>query len=239
MSSLLLSIPRHRRAEQTGSSKPQLLELLVFLFLLIPSLVLSYFTHGPQPGFDLMALATMLREAALVCLIVFFIWRNREGAARLGWSLRGFTREAALGAALFPLALLAGTTVNRGLRNVGFSGTAVKVSHAMTPAGAGQLVLAALLVGVVAICEETIFRGYLILRLKPLTGSTAAAVVLSTALFASGHGYEGAAGVSTVFVLGLVLAIVYVWRKSLVAPAVIHFLQDFLSLVLLPLMLHK
>ncbi|MEJ2422781.1 MAG: hypothetical protein P8018_13955 [Acidobacteriota bacterium] len=41
-----------------------------------------------------------------------------------------------------------------------------------------------------------------------------------------------------VFYLGLVYAVVYVWRKSLVAPMVMHFLQDFGAIVLLPLLLH-
>jgi membrane protease YdiL (CAAX protease family) len=36
--------------------------------------------------------------------------------------------------------------------------------------------------------------------------------------------------------LGLMFAVVYVWRQSLVAPIVMHFLQDFPGIVALPLM---
>jgi hypothetical protein len=43
------------------------------------------------------------------------------------------------------------------------------------------------------------------------------------------------AGVVTVGAMGLVFALVYMWRKSLVAPIVMHFLQDFIGIVLLPL----
>ena len=96
--------------------------------------------------------------------------------------------------------------------------------------------MASLLVIVVAIAEETMFRGYLILRLKAVTASPAAAVVLSAVIFALGHGYEGTAGVVTVGVMGLVFALIYLWRKSLIAPIVMHFLQDFISIILLPVL---
>jgi membrane protease YdiL (CAAX protease family) len=34
--------------------------------------------------------------------------------------------------------------------------------------------------------------------------------------------------------MGLAFAFVYMWRRSLVAPIVMHFLQDFIGIVLLP-----
>ena len=89
---------------------------------------------------------------------------------------------------------------------------------------------------VVAFAEETIFRGYLILRFKAVTGSLPAAILLSAVVFSLGHGYEGSAGVITVGVMGLLFALVYVWRQSLVAPMAMHFLQDFISIVLLPIL---
>jgi membrane protease YdiL (CAAX protease family) len=83
--------------------------------------------------------------------------------------------------------------------------------------------------------SNSIFRGYLILRLKAITASPAAAALLSDGIFSLGHGYEGSAGVVTVGFMGLVFALVYMWRESLVAPIVMHFLQDFIVIVLLPL----
>jgi membrane protease YdiL (CAAX protease family) len=87
-------------------------------------------------------------------------------------------------------------------------------------------------VTVVAVAEETIFRGYLILRFKAVTGRTGAAALLSSIVFSLGHGYEGMAGVISGFSIGVVLALVYLWRKSLVAPIVIHFLTDFATIIL-------
>ena len=101
------------------------------------------------------------------------------------------------------------------------------------------MLLAGFLVVVVAICEEVIFRGYLILRLSEVTRSTAAGVLLSAFIFSLGHGYEGSAGVVTVGVMGLIFAVVYLWRGSLIAPMVMHFLQDFIGIVLTPILRHK
>jgi CAAX protease family protein len=62
-----------------------------------------------------------------------------------------------------------------------------------------------------------------------------AAVILSVATFSPGHGYEGSAGVITVGAMGGVFAVIYLWRRSLVAPIAMHFPQDFISITLLPL----
>ncbi len=109
------------------------------------------------------------------------------------------------------------------------------IPAALRPHGPGQLVLATALVTVVAFAEETIFRGYLVLRFRRVTGSVAFALLASSVIFAVGHGYEGAMGVVTIGFMGLLLALIRVWRGSLLAPITIHFLQDFVSIVLVQL----
>ncbi len=54
----------------------------------------------------------------------------------------------------------------------------------------------------------------------------------SSVIFSLGHGYEGAAGVITVFYMGLIFALIYLWRGSLVAPVIMHFLQDFTGILI-------
>lgn len=60
---------------------------------------------------------------------------------------------------------------------------------------------------VVALAEETIFRGYLLTRLRESTDSTVLAIILSSAVFALGH------------------------SRSLVASVTMHFCQDFVTVV--------
>lgn len=53
-------------------------------------------------------------------------------------------------------------------------------------------------------------------------------------VFAAGPSYAWHGGMIAVGLMGIVFALVYLWRGSLVAPMVMHFLQDFLGIVLLP-----
>ena len=62
------------------------------------------------------------------------------------------------------------------------------------------------------------------------------AVVLSSVIFALGHGYQGAAGAIAVGIIGALLAVIYLWRGSIVAPVVLHFVQNFTGIVLAPLL---
>ena len=72
------------------------------------------------------------------------------------------------------------------------------------------------------------------LRLRAVTGKTSMAVFLSAVFFSLGHGYEGTAGVVSVAMIGVIFGLIYIWRKSLIAPITMHFLLDFLSIVIVP-----
>jgi uncharacterized protein len=187
-------------------------------------------------NFVLTAVATIFRDLGLVSLILFFLWQNGENIERIGWSFRRAGREAALGAALFVPFAFGAVLLERILLRLGLSRPATPLPSFLTAEGPAELLLAIVLVAIVAVAEETIFRGYLLLRFQALFRSSALAVLLSSVIFSLGHGYEGAAGVVTVGMMGVVFAVIYLWRRSLVAPIVMHFLQDFLSVVLRPLL---
>ncbi len=225
----------------TLSQREQQLELAVFLFLIVPSLVYSFIATGAGPGgagsvtLPTTAVAIILRDLALVALILFLLWRNVEPVKKIGWTLVNGYRDAALALILFiPLFYLMGL-LDSYLTGIGLTNV-VEVA-ALSTTGLFDPVLALILVIVVAIAEETIFRGYLILRFRGISGNVAIAVILSSVIFAIGHGYEGSAGVITVGVMGLIFALIYVWRKSLVAPIILHFLQDLTVIVLIPYVL--
>jgi membrane protease YdiL (CAAX protease family) len=187
-------------------------------------------------NFELVAIATILRDLALVSLILFFLWRNGESVTWIGWRPENMWKEIGLGIGLYIPFVLGAGVFERVLRVAGLSIPSTPLPSFMVAKGMGEFFLALVLVAVVAMAEETIFRGYLMLRLKAITASPAAAALVSAALFSLGHGYEGSAGVLTVGVMGIVFAFVYMWRQSLVAPMVMHFLQDFIGIVLVPLL---
>jgi membrane protease YdiL (CAAX protease family) len=220
--------------------KRQVIELSVFLLLIVPSMALSFFAvKQGSLGFVLVAIATIFRDLGLVSLILYFVWRNGEALAALGWTLRNVKKDALLGFVLFFPFTWATGVLEKAFQAIGFSVPSTPTPSFLDARGIGQLVLGSVLVVIVALTEETIFRGYLILRLKAVRRSSFLAVVLSAAIFSLGHGYEGTAGVMTVGVMGAIFAIIYLWRKSLVAPIVMHFLQDFIGVVLIPVLAAK
>ncbi len=225
---------------ETVERRERLWELLVFLFLIVPSMVLSFFAVR-QGGlsFNLVAYSTIVRDLALVSLVAFFLWRNGEPMSRIGWTFKSAWREAAIGILLFPLVTFVTGLLDRALQLAGLSKPSTPLPEFLTALDASQFQLAIVMVLVVAVAEETLFRGYLIRRFEDVTGSVGASVLLSSLVFALGHGYEGAAGVVAVGFMGACFALVYLWRRSLVAPIVMHFLQDFLSIVVIPILARR
>jgi uncharacterized protein len=221
----------------TSSRKVQAWEVAVFLLLIVPSMALSLFAiRQGQLSFVLAATATIFRDLGLVGLILFFLWRNGEPVSRIGWTWRHPVRELILGVVCFIPVFLGTALLERALLRAGLSAPATPLPSFLKAQGLVEAFLALLLVAVVALAEETIFRGYLLLRFPAVLPNATASLLLSSAIFAIGHGYEGSAGLVTVGMMGIVFAIVYLWRGSLMAPIVMHFLQDFLGIVMLPLL---
>ncbi len=212
--------------------KVQLVEVAVFLFLIMPPMATSFLIgNEAQPRFIQVAISSILSDLALLGLVFYFIWRNGEPFGQVGWTLEHSQREIAWGILLFLPATFGANALEKALHAAGLSAP-TKLPSFFVVSGPSGVLLAFIMVAVVAVAEETIFRGYLILRFKTVMGRTAAAVLLSSFIFSLGHGYEGLAGVISVFCLGVVFALVYLWRKSLIAPIVMHFLTDFTTIVL-------
>jgi membrane protease YdiL (CAAX protease family) len=74
----------------------------------------------------------------------------------------------------------------------------------------------------VGFSEEFVNRAYFITRFERLFSSTWLAVVVSTALFASCHMYQGVLGTISAATMGLVFAIAYCWTRRLWPLCVAH-----------------
>jgi len=225
---------REAKGPQAPDRRELAIELSVFLLLILPPLALSTLEirHSSLP-FPLAATATILDDLGIVVLVLFLIWRNGEPFARIGWNIENLPSDVILGVVLFVPVL-----VGVGLLGSGLSALGIRASS-MTPSflqfqGPAQAGLAFVLVIVVALAEETIFRGYLVTRLQEVTSSPLAAVLISSAIFSMGHGYEGLGGVVITGVIGAVYALIFLTRRSIVTPVVLHFLQDLTTILLLP-----
>ena len=233
--------PASRPDEFKGepSRKIQAWELAAFLFLIVPSMATSFMISGSSAiSFTTTAVLSILSDLGEVGLVFYFVWRNREPLSQLGWTTKKLPKEVIWGIVLFFPVVLVSNWIESIMLSLGLTAPS-KLPSMLVAAGGSQAVLAFLLVVVVAIVEETVFRGYLLLRLQTVTRRPWAAVLLSSLIFSIGHGYEGTAGVVRVFFVGVFFAVIYLWRKSLVAPMVIHFMVDFSSIVMTALMAMK
>lgn len=217
--------------------RERIIELSIFLFLIAPSMAFSFFLSdqggGGNVSFTLTAVANMLRDLALIGLIMFFLWRNGEPASTVGWDFRGAGKEVLVGLALFVPFFVGVGLIQAALQILGFSSISEPPAQ-LAISGPGQVGTAIALVTVVAVAEETIFRGYLMARFRAITLSNWASILLSALIFSLGHGYQGSAGVVTVGIVGIFFGMIYSWRKSLVAPMTLHFLLNLFSIVVLP-----
>ena len=141
-------------------------------------MVFSFFAiRQGSLSFVLVAFATILRDLGLVSLILFFVWRNGEPINWVGWTFKNSWKEIGLGIGLYIPFFIAAGFLERALQVAGLSVPSIPLPS-VAAKGMGELLLAIGLVAVVAMAEETIFRGYLILRLKAITASPATAALL-------------------------------------------------------------
>lgn len=83
------------------------------------------------------------------------------------------------------------------------------------------------------VAEELFFRGYGIERLEELTGSKWLAGAVTLAIFTVAHiGFWGWTQVLIAGSAGLVLTLLYLWRRDLVCNMIAHFLTDAVGVLL-------
>ena len=88
------------------------------------------------------------------------------------------------------------------------------------------------------ICEELLFRGFLLYQLTAWMPTTAA-VAVSSLLFGLCHCYQGVVGIVKTGLLGVVFCLCYITTDSLLAPILLHILIDVYSTTAAYLALRK
>jgi membrane protease YdiL (CAAX protease family) len=84
------------------------------------------------------------------------------------------------------------------------------------------------------VCEEVVFRGWLLCTLHNILGLKGTTLVLvAAACFGLAHFYQGATGVIATAIVGVLFTFLYVQSGSLLLPILLHILID-LRWVLLP-----
>lgn len=81
------------------------------------------------------------------------------------------------------------------------------------------------------VTEEISFRGFVITRTTMLTGSVWPGMLLGSLSFGAGHLYQGVGGATVITIYGLLFALLFVARGSLMPCIIAHALQDILALL--------
>ena len=86
------------------------------------------------------------------------------------------------------------------------------------------------------ICEETLFRGFLLhyLHVLPFSLNLTLALLLSAIIFGLGHLYQGAGGAASTVVGGLLFGLLFLLTGNLLLPMLLHAAMDLRILLLLP-----
>ena len=76
------------------------------------------------------------------------------------------------------------------------------------------------------ICEEVLYRGFLIAYVATFTGNAWTAAAIAAAAFGLAHSYQGRSGILKTTIVGLVAGALYVATGSLLWPIVLHVAVD-------------
>ena len=173
------------------------------------------------------AIGLELVGGAEILVLFAVVGRPVEGLVRLDWLPQGWWTGAAWGVVLLACALLIAQVAairgnETGLSTARKQMTSVEGVLPHTPAELKLFLALSLAAGV---CEEIVFRGYLLAYFDALVGP-AGAVLASTLLFGLGHAYQGAAGIVRTGLVGLLFAGAYVATGNLLAPMLLHVVLD-------------
>jgi membrane protease YdiL (CAAX protease family) len=162
--------------------------------------------------------------AILVALMVLFTRGHGESVRALWLGPRPWTREALLGIALVPIVFLLVAAVLTAVRLAAPWLHNVPENPLERLAQQGRF--ESLLFGIVVIVgggfREELQRAFMLRRFEDHLGGRTAGLILLSAAFGLGHFEQGWDAVVTTGVIGAFWAILYLWRRSSVAPIVSH-----------------
>ncbi len=119
-------------------------------------------------------------------------------------------------------------------------GTLGVVVEKLMPRTPLELAAFAALAATAGLCEEFLYRGFVYAVFAEFTGGSApAAIAISAAFFALAHLYQGARGLRTTFIVGVVFGAVREWTGSLLPVMTAHFAADLTTGIAAPALMAR
>ena len=189
----------HVQAGPAGSKVPLYLSAIAFEWLLFWGTLRGLRKHGTT-------VSTLMGEGAL--------WQG-----------------LALGALAWPLVVVVGMGTKWALSHAGFH---VDADNARTvarigPHGALEIALWIVVSLSAGICEEFVFRGYLMRQFAAWLGGWPQGLAVSAIVFGFGHMYQGLGQMLTIVVHGLSFGAIALLTKRLVPGMTAHAIEDIVA----------
>lgn len=181
---------------------------------------------------------TYISTIILEWILLAYVWwglrlrrvplKSLMGDRYQGW--RGFGRDLGYAAIFWIMAyfVLAVCSLILRILHVGKAGPPGKVI-ALVPGTPLEFLMWFLVCVTAGICEELIFRGYLLHQFSSIGGKIWIGVVVSSLIFGASHGYEGAAVMIVIFVYGLLFCMLALKTRTLRPGMIAHGWQDFFT----------
>jgi membrane protease YdiL (CAAX protease family) len=213
-----------------------LIELLLlvpagFLGMLVVVIPFSIRPPADQRWLNICSSVGMGVGTLTACALMMLIARRKP--ASIGWTTRNLPSNVGLGLAsavalyvtfLLPLGIAFPQLAEH------TEATQKAIERTFPPIGLGGT---ALLLTFVALWEEVIFRGFVMTRLQAILRRWWLTIPVASIVFGAIHGYEGLLAMIMITILALVMSVLFVWRRSLVAPMVLHWLHNMMTLLVL------
>jgi membrane protease YdiL (CAAX protease family) len=166
---------------------------------------------------------SLLDTLAMVMLVLFFLHAHGEKPRAVFFGRASTDREIQAGLWLTPLALVLAAIVLVSVRQ--FLPWLRTVEHnplqdlIRTPADVMLFAVVVVLAGGV---REEIQRAFILRRFEQSLGGKTVGVIVASAAFGAGHFVQGADAAVATSVLGALWSVVYLRRRSIIAPVVSH-----------------
>jgi len=173
-------------------------------------------------------------EWGLVAATFAIARHHGVGARDMGQTIGNARRTLAV-TVLGLLGLLALTGFNmHQIRHAGRDELEATVRRArkFVPVNTTQVVAFSAVALTAGICEEILYRGWLVSFMGCLVGSVWVGMILAAVLFGVGHAYQGRQGIAATGTLGILFGTIFVLVKSLVPGQAIHAAVDVVNGIL-------
>ena len=210
--------------------------IMVALNALRAAIFAAHSRSGLGPNRPVMYLRTALFELLVLAIVVVGVrLRGVSLQAIFGqrWrSLGQATADLGVGIALWFVALVVVSTLSS------HGGPPDQSIGFLLPHTAFEMALWVLLSMIAGVCEEAVFRGYLLRQFTALTNSAPVGILVSSIAFGAAHLYQGWSRAVVIALSAILFGVAAQWRGTPRPGMFAHALQDAIAPLLLKLVRH-